>query len=202
MALFIPEGYAEVAIQMKRAGDPDPWYVTYGVGDVPTPDQYPSFAGQIMAIWNSNFSGLLPTDTAFTGIQLRIGTDSGTPLTIFYAINYQGSGSGTTLPQNCAVLVTKVTGVAGRRGKGRLFWPCILEDEVNGLGQIEPDYRDALQAIWDTFIAEHVNGNATFDGARIFLLHNERPGLSNDPSQVSYFFVDPVISTQRKRLRK
>jgi len=201
MAVIIPDGYAQVGIQMRRAGDPDPWYVTYAVRDVPPYDEYDVWAGGMLGQWNEALSGFLPSDTAFTGIQLRVGMPEGPPYSVFYAINYPGIGSGKTLPQNCAVLVTKQTGRAGRTGKGRMFWPTILEDEVNGLGQIEPDYRDDLQAAWDELFVAHRDGNEEFAGAPMVLLHNEGVPFGADPTDITYLYVDPIISTQRGRLR-
>lgn len=201
MAVIIPEGYASVGIQMRRAGDPDPWYVTYGVSNVPAFSGLEDWAGGILGQWDAIVGGVLPTDTAFTGIQLRVGVDGSDPLSVFYPANYQGRGGGATLPQNCAVLITKVTGRSGRTGKGRMFWPTILESNVNGLGLIDPDYRGTLQTIWNTLYTAHLDGSGDFDGAPMFLLHNEGVPFGADPTQIVSLTVDPIISTQRGRLR-
>lgn len=201
MALVIPEDYAAVAIQMRRAGDPDPWYVTYGITNLGDPTEYETLAGDISAYWEDYILPFLPADSTLSGVQLRIGTGSPEPLTLFYPFSIAGSGSGTTLPQNCALLVTKTTSRPGRTGKGRMFWPCVQESEVNGLGLIDGSYRNTLQAAWDGLLTAHAEGSSPGVAHPMFLLHNEGAPGGTNPTEITGLQVDPVISTQRRRLR-
>lgn len=201
MSLIIPTSYAQVAIQFRRAGDPDPWYVTYAITELGDPEDYPTLVGDLSSYWEDNVLAFLPADTQMSGIQLRIGTGDPEPLTLFYPLAIAGLGSGTTLPQNCAVLITKQTSRPGRTGKGRLFWPTIIEAEVNGLGLIAGSYRDTLQGAWDNLFVAHRDGASPGTAHPMFLLHNEGVPGGSSPTEITGLQVDPVISTQRRRLR-
>lgn len=201
VALIIPPGFAQVALQFQRDGDPDPWYITYAVDSSAWGGNYNSLANDIVSIWAANTLDALPTDTRITGVQLRVGQDGTDPLTLYYPIVRTGTGSGQTLPQNCAVLVTKVTSRPGRTGKGRFFWPTIAEGQVNGLGQIDPTYRTSFNASLSLVFLAHEEGFDSGDPLPMYLLHNNGSPGGTLPTVIDGLLVDPVISTQRRRLR-
>lgn len=201
MTVIIPDGFVQVGIQMRRSGDPQPWYVTYGINAEASTGDWETVALTIGTWWNDYLGPYYPTDTTISGVQLRVGTPSGVPLTLFYATDIVGLGSGQTLPQNCAVLITKNTFRPGRTGKGRFFWPTIIESEVNGLGQIDSAYRTTLNSAWTTLFGAHQSGVGGDPALPMYLLHNEGVPLGTTPTQIESLQVDPVISTQRRRLR-
>lgn len=201
MALNIPENYAQVGIQFRRAGDPDPWYITYGIlipEGSPEPHQ---IAQELKNFWHDHAGGKIPADTIISGVQLRIGFDAGDPLTLFYPFSTAGSGSGTTLPQNCAVLISKQTVRPGRTGKGRIFWPTIAEGDVNGLGQIDNGARESFQSDMDDVFEVHRDGELGYGPYPMYLLHNEGVPGGDSPTEITGLQVAPVIATQRRRLR-
>jgi hypothetical protein len=105
------------------------------------------------------------------------------------------SGTGTTTPPpiNTAVLVNKVTGMAGRRMRGRLFCPPVVpEANVNQVGIIDGAQVTAQQALWDAAYTAIVAA-----GYPPVILHND----GGTPTPVTSFSVQQRIGTTGRRLR-
>lgn len=202
MALIIPTGTTEVAVQIRRTGDPDPWYVTFAVDSINYLEDPEGLRDLIETGFCGQLEGRIPSDTAFTGIQLRVGNTGGDPLTLFYSINVPGIGSGTTLPQNCAVLLNKVTTRPGRTGKGRMYWPTIPEADVNGLGQIDGTVVSGWNTTLAAVLENLANPAGDEDPAPMCLLHNTGAPGGTDPTPIVGLTCAPIIATQRRRLRR
>lgn len=106
-------------------------------------------------------------------------------------------GTGTanaTLPVNCSMLIQKRTGLAGRKYRGRMFYPTIGtgEEQVTPAGYLEAASVTAYQAMfnalltaWDTI------------GLDLVILHS---GVES-PTPVTSLVVQPLLATQRTRMR-
>lgn len=201
MPLVIPPGFAQVGIEFRNTGDPDPWYITFGIDVSAAASAWEEVAISISSGWGNFLLEEMSTDTSLTGVQLRIGQDGGSPLTLFFPFNYPGSATGQKLPQNCALLVTKVTSLPGRVGKGRFFVPNILSDgSVNNVGVIQTTDLAALQGLMDTFYSWVVVGDPA-PPLPIVLLHNNTAPGDPPPTVVDRLLLNQVIATQRRRLR-
>lgn len=108
-----------------------------------------------------------------------------------------GESSSPRLPPNCALLVEKVTSRRGRRARGRNFWPlAMFESQVSPTGSLDPS---GIQELFDDFFTE-----LTTRGLAPVILQGDTgvtPPLSPPPN-VTRFVVDPVIGTQRRRMRR
>ena len=202
MALVIPPGFADVAIELRAVGDPTPWYCTYGV-------DISDAGGDIEAIGErqiSAFSLLMPDlhpDVTLTGVKLTIGQDGPDPVRQFVPAltTINGATPGAKLPQNCALLVRKNTAAGGRRSRGRMFVPLILgEAGVSNVGVISPDaLNDYATSVNDFFGG--LTAPITAPGTPMVVLHSTGISAVPDPSVVTTLSCDNVISTQRRRLR-
>lgn len=203
MALVIPTGFAQASIQMRATGDPDPWYITHGVDVSDAGGDYTAVAGLIASAWTLNVLAQLPTSASMTGVQLQVGQDGADPLTLFFPFDEPGGSASAKLPQNCALLVTKQTARSGKTGKGRVFIPLVLnEGDVSNVGVIDGTVRNNLQGDIDG-VLEYLSSGGASTGPSIpmVLLHNPGAPGGTVPTLVNALVVDPVISTQRRRLR-
>jgi len=192
MPTVIPEGFGEAAWEFSCLGDPDPWFVTIGVAfEDPFDPQ-----DQLLAMndtWSTNLREI--TNDVVTLVRSKITfNEGGTIMEAERAQNQLGNDSGAKLPQNCALLVRKSTGLAGRHFKGRNYWPGILSVEwVNEIGVIDNTTMGDLQDAFDAVYSD-LNG---VTNAQPALLHSD----ATDPTFITGFVVQNVIATQRRRLR-
>jgi len=201
MALVIPTGFAQVSIQFRNAGDPDPWYVTFAVEHPVDFGDYDLIADKVADAWIANHLGSMNTTTTMTGVQLRVGVGGDVPLTLFFPSAANGGSSTQKLPQNCALLVTKVTNRPGRTGKGRYFIPNILtESSVDQVGVITSGDVTDFQNNATGFLEDLAAAGDSFPCPMV-LLHNAGAPGGTTPTPVDALVVDNVISTQRRRLR-
>jgi hypothetical protein len=110
------------------------------------------------------------------------------------------AATGTALPANVSVLVHKRTSLAGRQGRGRLFLPwAVIGSNVNELGVINTVAANASQGYVTAFFAALVTG-----GVPMYLLHKAAggPDFDVEPTRVTSLVLDPLVSTQRRRLNR
>lgn len=203
MPLVIPDGFADVAIEMRATGDPQPWYVTFGVN---------CFAGEIDvdvigATVNNAWAQVMTQisdQVTHTGAKITVGQDEGDPIRGFSTENAAGLGDNGSamLPQNCAALVHKQTNLGGRRAKGRFFWPLILsEGSVDNVGNILDGLRTQMQSAADAMLQQLDVPTSGAPMPMVILHGSEGESELIPPTPVTSLRVDGVISTQRKRLR-
>lgn len=202
MTLEIPTGYAHIGMQFRHNLDPEPWWVTWGVdvSDFGTTDLAEIGAGNINAFWPT-FVDQFSTAVTLLGCQVRLGDDSASPPVHFQADGRNGSNTDAKLPQNCALLVKKQTGLGGRQHRGRMFMPGVLsEGEVDAVGQISSASMTSLTGDVVNFLSALESGVGEGPMPMV-VLHNQTGTDTPLPTPVTSLVVDPRISTQRRRLR-
>lgn len=192
MALAVPIGFAQATWGWMLAGDPEPMFVTFGV-DVFMGGDAQAMAEAIADSWE-DFFGTGGTLDEYTFIGTRVAlqdTPSGPPVIGEAVRSEQGIVTGTTLPQNCAMLVRKNTGLGGRSGRGRFYFPpfAFPEADVSATGFIGTPAAGIQTAL----------DNLLTGGWNMFLFHDE--ALAIEPTQVTSLTLDARIATQRRRLR-
>lgn len=204
MTLVIPAGYAHVVHSLLWTGDPEPMAVTYGVkltaAGVDAPD---TIAGDLAAAFVAqpltNMNSLL----TLVSTEAKINVVETEPEAYELGISTTGGAGGeaaTCLPQNSAYLVHKRTGVGGRIGRGRMYIPGVHEAAADNLGNVSSgeigEWNTKLTAWLAAIVAK-----PTID--YMCLLHDsEGIGAALLPYQVTALTLDPLIATQRRRLRK
>ena len=202
MALVIPEGFAECAIELRNSGDPQPWYITFGVDLTNAAGDNIGAGDQINAAWNDSFNSSLRTTTTHTGVRMTIGTGDPDNLVLFVADGTNGTSSDEKLPQNCALLVSKTSAFGGRKNRGRFFIPNILaESSVSEVGVIGAGTVANYQGFADLLLASLSPGDDGAFNLPMMILHNNTGPSTPAPTLVSKLSVSNVISTQRRRLR-
>lgn len=203
MPLIIPPGFSHVALEFRHFADPDPWYCTYGIDSGAGGGDVLAMGLKQLTAWTGTLLHSQSPEVALTGVQITVGQDGAEPIRAYVAstIDRPGTSSEEKLPQNCALLIRKNTGVGGRRSRGRLFVPGALsEGNVSNVGIITPftlgEHQDRA-GDWLAELASAVVAPAT----PMFLLHSTGISATIDPTEVTSLTVDGVISTQRRRLR-
>ena len=112
----------------------------------------------------------------------------------------QGGLTSTVAAPNGSMLFRKQTGLRGRRGQGRAYWPYMAsESDINDAGIVNATRLAAI----NNALATTVNAWTT-DGVTQVLLQGEdgaTPPYSPPPA-VNGFFCDSKIATQRRRMRR
>ena len=203
MTVSIPLNFAEAAIQFRNTGDPDPWYITFGVDLTDMDGDYLTAGLNISQAWTATFNQSIHQSTTCMGVQLTISNGGPDYLRVFIPRAVEGGVTTAKLPQNCALLVDKRTARGGRKGRGRFFVPNILdESDVSNTGVITPTVSDDMQEYADTFLtllnsAEPGGVVPPGTSTPMYLLHNS----DEDPDLVTTLLVQQTIATQRRRLR-
>lgn len=103
-----------------------------------------------------------------------------------------GGTTGVGAVPNTAMLVRKVTGLGGRSNRGRLYLPGVSTSVITDTGQIGSTALGDYQEVWDTWLTG-LDG----EGITPVILHSS----SSDPTAITSMRVEPVLATQRRRLR-
>jgi hypothetical protein len=202
MTLVIPLGFAECAAELRGAGDPQPWFVTFGVdlGEGTETDE--DKIDQVSTLFGTTIMGVVDNTVRFKGIHARVGTGTTDTAAIVTSADVPGAGGFPSLPQNCAALIDKFTGAPGRTGRGRFFMPMVLaESQVDNVGVITGTVVTQITTAFQHF-RDLLAVNDGFPIAPMVLLHNAGSVLPTPaPFPVLSCQCQSTISTQRRRLR-
>lgn len=96
-------------------------------------------------------------------------------------------------PPNTAALVRLGSGLVGRTNRGRMYLPGMVdESDVDSAGNIDPTVVTGLQGVMNYLVA--ALGDVS---AQLHILHSD----VGSPTLVTDVQVQPVVATQRRRLR-
>lgn len=203
MARVIPPGYAEVSQELRRSGYPRSAYVTYGIKVRGTVGVNLTLAEQAYEAFTLPMRNYMDSDVVFGRCRVVIGQDAAEPLVDEFAGQLNGQASRESPPPAIAILVTKNTGVGGRRNRGRMFIPWYApEGSISEVGtlttgvisNIQSNVNDMLLALQGFDADPEIPSWDLLDG--MVLLHG--PGLGA-PTPVTSLTVSPTVSTQRRR---
>lgn len=208
------ENYAEAWIRWNLSGDPEPMYSNLGFlfPEAERPVANLANANVILNALHAVFEGLVtnvyelgPSFVLF-GVATS-STDETPPIKITGTGTATGTASGSdgTLPQNTAMLVHK--NAVGRGG--RMYIPGVVETVVDKTGII----GSVALAAYQLTLAELQPGGDVYttwqtdfslSGPPIpALMHKvPTPGTGYIPREVTSLIIDPVVATQRRRLRR
>lgn len=191
---FIPTGYGEVSVEITIPGDAGPAYNVFGV-DPGTPNDISNTADAIETALSSasGYRALLATGATVQGFVYRERLDATNVAIEERTIGLAGVQPGTLLTPQVALLIQKITGLAGRQNRGRMYMPTLAEDNVDDGGFLIAGALSAFQAAADQF-----DSDLDLSAVPMTILHTS-PAVT--PSQVSSLQVSPKVATQRRRLR-
>lgn len=193
--MLIPNGWAQANLIYTGAGLPTGAQVTFGLNVETYPGSPTDLANDIATEWANVMDAQWSSQVAVTGVKVKFGPtatgDSGEVL-----VNIPGTGSTTAVPSNTSLLVTKVTGVGGRQGRGRMYLPGLVEASVDSAGVVTPANLAIIQGKLSTFRTAMNSA-----GAPLALLHGEDAPIVA-PYLVTGLVANTRVATQRRRLRR
>lgn len=188
----IPTGYAQANLKFGSFGLPHGAEVVLGY-------KLDSFAGDPTACatqLSNDFvaemsAGLMANGIALNSILVKYGpNDTGPAAEVATPwIASGGAGGGAAV----AILMHKNTGLGGRKGRGRSFWPGPPEAQIDTGGFL----GSGVAAAWASDLAGFFAKN-TAAGLDLVVLHND----ATTPTLVTSTTVDAVVATQRRRQRR
>lgn len=189
-------GFAAISVEIRNVAMTRPAFVTFGVD--PTSTTPTNVAADVVAAITSagSLQSRIDSQATISSVRVSMGTDGTVDMVGISAVSLAGGYSATTLPPNCACLVHKTTARGGRRGRGRLFIPwCISNSMVSENGTIDSTTKGTLQTSMTTFLTALQTNNVP-----MVVLHDPGQTPPGPPDVVTALTVDPIISTQRRRL--
>lgn len=190
MGTVVPVGFADLAFRHVLSGRGDEMICTLGVDIIGTPSDtdWEDLAG----FWYDNMvDAQMHSAITFLGMDVRLDTGSigtfGTP--------GPGGGAAAIMPPNNSLLVRKRSASGGPKNRGRFYLPSVPEGSVDQSGVIETVFYGGTAvniAAFEVAMTTHAVVN------EIVILHSDP---LDTPTVITSLFLDPIIATQRKRLR-
>lgn len=142
--------------------------------------------------WVTNILPEQATDITLDQVKVKLGpNDTGDEAVS--SVGEAGTNAGQGYSPQVAALITKVTLLGGREGRGRIFFPGLLEASTDGLGKLTAATKNSLDVAFASFKLQ-----ASDDDLPIFLLHNS----ATAPTALEGFDTVQLLATQRRRIRK
>lgn len=189
--MTIPIGFAQVSVNFGGLACPSGATTTFGVfhDGNGTPS---GLANIVKATWEADM--LIPFATTLTldSIAVKYGPDETGP-SAEVSSGAVGVDSGVAVAPNTSVLVSKITGLGGRKGRGRMYLPGISENAVDEGGNLSTAKINSIQTELDEFLLGMSNASRP-----VYLLHAD----ATAPTLVTSLECQSLVATQRRRLRR
>lgn len=197
MSVVIPSGYAQFVLNWSGplfASGHGATVLGFGGEGDPIADA-DDFAGTIALAWGVNMAPETSTALTLDSIYWATATQSGV-----VPVNQSGTEAFDDVPPNCAVLTTYTTGFKGPRARGRSYWPGLASDTTtDDSGVIASGRIVQLEGAFAGF------WNTTTASTNQVILQRDEPGQQSPPldppPQVNARVIQPLLATQRRRLR-
>jgi len=195
MSARIPPGFAEAWIQYNTTGDNEPMFTAIGIDLTTGVGATQSDGDAILAAFTSPLRPAIASDYTIGPGHIIFGNDGGDIRIDGSAAPLAGTGGTNGLPPNCAALVRKLTGAGGRRGRGRMYCPGLVEANVVSNGQMQSTYVTQWNSSW---LNAQTAVIALPQVDNLVLFHETAPFT---PTLIVSLICQSFIATQRRRLR-
>lgn len=167
------------------------------------------FADRLQGNFTDNWAAQLDTNAVITRTTTLLGNGTSVFTTgESSSAGVRGLTSHDSIPSNSAVLVKKLTGLGGRRNRGRMYMPWMVgHNEVDELGNIDSGELGDIQTIADAWQADVEDGGfqALVIAQRFYdrawnVAGRRLVSVEGSTNPVSTLVVEPMIATQRRRM--
>jgi len=190
--MIIPTGYGQLNFYFTGVAAPRGAQVTIGfenVGDESAEAAATLFGGN----WETLILVHQSSQITLDHVKCKLGPNATGSEGLFTSGEVGGDTGEHSMPAQAAMLVTKQTGLGGRKGRGRLFIPGFGEANTDGGGTWNAALLAALQPDLNDWVDAASTGNCP-----LVLLHND----STTPTLINSLTAQPLMATQRRRIRK
>jgi len=200
MTLVIPPGNAQVIHSLTLTGDAERMAITYGVDlAVEAPPDPNATASSLHQAFVQTMINILATGYQLVATEMRYQVTGETfPRIARHEQVNPGTGSSNLIPQNTAYLIHKLSAFGGRRNRGRFYLPGVGEPEVGITGALTTAEKTRIQTALNAWFTQ-LNSIPNIDD--VIILHSTGITPTPAPTAVIGFQIDPVVATQRRRLR-
>jgi hypothetical protein len=196
MGVIIPVGYALVSIHGRTSGDLEDMVTTFGVRHDTSADVtlLPSVVG---TAYGTHISPNISNQHTMTLVKAKLGPND-TGVTYEEAYADVGANAEAMPPPNTSVLVRKITGLGGRRGRGRFYWPgfSVQGGSATAAGTFSSADAGIIGGAVQDFLDELLN-DVVSGPFPPMLLHSDALA----PTPITSVLCDTRFATQRRRLR-
>lgn len=207
MPLQIPSEMYLAKLRWRLVGDREEMISTIGLrNNEPGERDITQVAHAVYDAWAGAFApNFLGSDWSFVGVDVQQGSGDSDHISGSWDEVTNGTHPSGTLPQNCAMLVKKKTALGERWNSGRMFVPpgYLPDGTVSNTGLIDNTQYPALQSFLTEFYDSLRDStiivgqeNTSFQPV---LFHNNP---AHPPTDITSLTLDPVVATQRQRLRR
>lgn len=191
---FIPTGYYEAAVEIVIPGDAGPAYVVFGGdGSVLGSASNIDLALQAVLVNVGGFISMVPSADSIGDVTVRYTTSPGVTEISESTLAAPGLAGGTPPPPQVCTLIQKVSGLAGRKNRGRMYLPAVDEGQIGTDGIYLAATLGPLQTFATQFLADLSSSSIP-----MAILHTSP---ADTPTPVSSLNVSAKVATQRRRLR-
>lgn len=201
--LYLPPDILSVVQPFQHSLSGETWSVTYGLEYDGVTDPAAIING-VFAETKSNLAVLIDNNLSFLPTQAYYRLVDGGPLFQVIATGAvaNGSDANAKAPPNVCVSIKKRTAQVGRRYRGRMFLPGVVDETlVDEVGNILPAGITSINtqiALWEADVL------AVAGVEKFVLMHapweNDPVDLTPTPTPITSFDCAPVVVTQRRRL--
>jgi len=171
----------------------------YDADDPIDSTEYAAMGAQLVTLWNANLKGAISTPVTLTQIKFTdLSADIGPVLNYSTGLPLVGTLTGPSLPNNCALVITKRTPLRGRSYRGRIYHPGLGEADVTA---------NAVAAARVTALLTAYGALRTFTaGAKNYYMcvvsryTDNAPRVTGIATRVNGFTTDGMVDSQRRRL--
>lgn len=190
MPVIIPSGFAEVVMDFTGPLAPDGGAASVFGTQIGVGESLGDVAVRYADAWVDNVRASTHSGITLVSVEAHTPTLVGTAL-----VGLAGTNSADPAPPNVSILFHKVTTARGRRGRGRWFPPGMAFDfAINVGGMLDAGAVTALQGVAAAFLLDAQD-------MRILQGSEGASAPLDPPPPVIALLADPMVSTQRKRLR-
>lgn len=201
MAQFIGPGTGSAAIVLTGGVGTQPFITTIGVDLTLVGGNYIGAANTVFAAYQQTFLESTSNELTLERVILSVGQDNGDAPTVESTLEpVAGDASGDFLPLSCALLLNKRTQRLGREGRGRMFIPGVLKDNMVDIsGTVGETTREAFNQVAEDFLGLLNLGIPTVaTSVPPILLHSD-PATQVDA--ILTLIVGPICGTMARRIK-
>lgn len=203
MGVEIPLGYGQATLVFYATGVSEFVNCTFGFKDDDSVQRTPDYIASVLRVEASKVGGfcepaIVANQWTFAGVDVNMTRSTG-PAMGLSRVTAPGLLAQPTVPVNSAFLVKKGTALGGRRHRGRWYLPpaWIGEDLIGAGGAISiTSAYTTLQSRLTAYLA--AIAALQFP---MYLLHGGPGDFVPPPTLVTSLTLQPLLATQRRRMR-